>query len=90
MVVAVTRSVVSLIHNAFMKNNNAHAVAFNLDTGRWQFATPIHRQAVVCVAGLLCTCSVCDGAVPHFSELLVVNLVAVVDAGTAAGAREGE
>ena len=35
--------------NAFMKRNNAYAVAFNLDTRRWQFATPVHRQAVVCV-----------------------------------------
>jgi hypothetical protein len=47
----VTDDDVDLNLNAFMKNNNAHAVAFNLDTGRWQFATPVHRQAVVCVAG---------------------------------------
>ena len=51
LVVAVTDDDVDLNLNAFMKNNNAHAVAFNLDTGRWQFATPVHRQAVVCVAG---------------------------------------
>ncbi len=46
-----THKRVDLALNAFMKSNNAHAVAFNLDTGRWQFATPVHRQAVVCVAG---------------------------------------
>ena len=51
LVVAVTDDDVDLNLNAFMKSNNAHAVAFNLDTGRWQFATPVHRQAVVCVAG---------------------------------------
>ena len=51
LVVAVTHKRVDLALNAFMKNNNAHAVAFNLDTGRWQFATQVHRQAVVCVAG---------------------------------------
>jgi len=42
----VTHKRVDLALNAFMKNNNAHAVVFNRDTGRWQFATPIHRQAV--------------------------------------------
>jgi len=42
----VTDDDVDLNLNTFMKSNNAHAVAFNLDTGRWQFATPVHRQAV--------------------------------------------
>jgi hypothetical protein len=51
----------------------------------------VSKDVYICARRLLlCTCSVCDGAVAHFSELLVVNLVAVVDTGTAAGAREGE
>jgi len=51
----------------------------------------VSKDVYICARRLLlCTCSVFDGAVAHFSELLVVNLVAVVDTGTAAGAREGE
>jgi hypothetical protein len=40
---------------------------------------------------LLCTCSVCDGAVAHFfKKMACFEYVSVVDTGTAAGAREGE
>ncbi len=47
LVAEVTRRDVGLNLNAFMKGNGAHAVAYNLETEQWQFASPVHRRVVV-------------------------------------------